>query len=179
MSIVARRYAQALMNLAGKAGQVDETAAALDGIADAWTASAKLQAFLSDPKVALAAKEAVVQKLLAKAGPPPLVQTFVRLVTRKRRIDVLDEMRREFHVLADERSGRATAVVTVATQLTAAQQTALRKRLTAVTGKKEVQLDVRVDPDILGGLVARVGSTVWDSSLRNQLSRIQQSLVKG
>ena len=179
MSIVARRYAQALMNLAGKAGQIEQTAAALDDIADALGASPPLRAFLSDPKVALSAKEAVMEQVLAKAAPPPLVRTFVRLVTRKRRMGLLDAMRQEFHLLADERSGRATAVVTVAAKLTTAQQSALRERLIAVTGKKQVQLDVRVDPDILGGLVARVGSTVWDSSLRNQLSRIQQSLVKG
>jgi F-type H+-transporting ATPase subunit delta len=179
MSIVARRYAQALMNLAGQPKQIEPVAVALDEIADAISGSAELQAFLSEPKVALSAKEAVVEQLLAKAGPPPLVRTFVRFVTRKRRIELLDEIRREFHELADERSGRAKAVVTVAAQLSAPQQTALRERLSALTGKKDVQLDVRVDPNILGGLVARVGSTVWDSSLRNQLSRIQQALVKG
>jgi len=178
MSIVARRYARALMNLAAKDGQMEPAAEALDNLADAVAESPQLQAVLSEPKVALAAKEAVVGELLGRAKVPPLVSSFIRFLTHKRRIGLLDEIRVAYHELADERMGRANAEVTVAEPLTDAQQDALRKRLESLSGK-EVRLDLRVDPSILGGVVARIGSTVWDGSLRQQLSRIHQTIMKG
>ena len=178
MSIVARRYAQALMNLAVQAKDVEGTAQALDELADSMAAAPPLQSFLAEPKVAPATKEAVVQELLAKAGLPPLVNTFVRFITRKRRIGLLEEIRTAFHDLVDERMGRASAWVTAAAELSVAQQEALRARLQALTGK-QIRLRVQVDPGILGGVVARVGSTVWDASLRNQLNRMQDSIVNG
>jgi F-type H+-transporting ATPase subunit delta len=178
MSTVGRRYAQALMNLAAKAKQVEPVAAGLDELADAVASSEPLRALLAEPKVPLAAKEAVMHALLAKAGVPALVETFVRFITRKRRIELLGDIRGEFHDLADERMGRANADVTVASELTAAQAKALQERLAGLSGR-QVALRVRVDPDILGGVVARIGSTVWDGSLRNQLAQIQQSITKG
>jgi len=178
MSIVARRYAQALMNLAVRGKSLDAASAGLDEMADALAASEQLQAFFAEPKVALAAKEAVVGELLGKANVDPLVATFLRFLTRKRRIVLLEDIRQEFHVLADERMGRATADVTVAAALTDQQEQALRGRLQELSGK-DVRLRVQVEPDILGGVVARIGSTVWDNSLRNRLTQIHQSIARG
>ena len=178
MSIVGRRYAQALMNLAVRGKAVEATAAGLDELADSVAASPALQALLEEPKVALAAKEAVMGGVVGRAELPPLVATFVRFVTRKRRIGLLGDIRAEFHDLADERMGRGQADVVVAATLTAGQGQALRSRLQALSGK-EVQLRVQVDPGILGGVVARIGSTVWDGSLRNQLNQIHQFIAKG
>jgi F-type H+-transporting ATPase subunit delta len=178
MSIVARRYAQALMNLAAKSKAVETTAAGLDELADSVAGSAELQALLAEPKVSLTDKEAIVLALLEKARVPSLVSTFVRFVARKRRIGLLEDIRREFHDLADERMGRANAYVTVAAALSSQQEQSLRERLQTLSGK-QVQLRVRVEPDILGGIVARIGSTVWDGSLRNQLNQIHQSIAKG
>lgn len=178
MSIVARRYAQALMNLAVRQQAVDPTVAGLDELADTLAASEPLQALLAEPKVAPRVKEGVVNELLAKTQVPPLVATFTRFLTSKRRIGLLGEIREELHDLADERLGRANADVTVAAALSAEQEQALRLRLESLSGK-HVQLRVRVDPAILGGVVARIGSTVWDGSLRNQLNQIHQSIAQG
>lgn len=178
MSIIARRYALALMNLAAKEKQVESVATALDEFAATVAGSTKLQAFLSEPKVTLVAKEQVVTDVLAKSSVPALVSTFLRFITRKRRIGLLEEIRAAYHELADERMGRAKAQVTVAAALSAEQEQSLRKQLEALSGK-QVLLQVQVDEAILGGMVARIGSTVWDGSLRNQLSRIQQSIMKG
>jgi F-type H+-transporting ATPase subunit delta len=99
-------------------------------------------------------------------------------VTRKRRIGLLDEMRKVFHELADERMGRAHADVTVASALSAQQESALKERLEKLSGR-EINLRVEIDPSILGGIVAKIGSTVWDGSLRNQLNQIHQSIIEG
>lgn len=178
MSIVARRYAQALMNLAVREGQVEPVSAALNDLGGALAASPELQAFLTEPRVGPAQKAAVVAELLERSEVPPLVATFVRFLTHKRRVELLDDIRSEFHDLADARMGRANAVVTVAAALTGAQEEALRARLSKLSGK-EVKLEVQVDPHLLGGVMARIGSTVWDGSLRNQLNQIQQSLTQG
>ncbi|HKI97091.1 MAG TPA: ATP synthase F1 subunit delta [bacterium] len=178
MSVIARRYAQALMNLAVKAKAVEPTAAGLDEVADSVAGSPELQALLEEPKVALADKEAVIVALLDKTQAPTLVATFVRFITRKRRAGLLDDIRSEFHDLADERMGRASADVTVASALSTDQEQALRERLQALSGK-EIKLRVQIDPGILGGVVARIGSTVWDGSLRNQLTQIHQSIAQG
>jgi F-type H+-transporting ATPase subunit delta len=176
MSIVARRYALALMNLAARAKAVEAVSAALDEMADTLAESPQLQAFLVEPKISPTAKEAVVEALVTRGKVPGLVGNFLRFVTRKRRIELLPDIRAEFHELSDERMGRANAQVVVATALSDPQTKALRERLRGLTGK-EVRLQVQVDPAILGGVVARVGSTVWDGSLRNQLDRIQHSIA--
>lgn len=178
MSIVARRYAQALMNLAVRQQSLDVVFAGLDELADTLAASEPLQALLTEPKVAPRVKEAVINELLSKIQVSPLVATFARFTTQKRRIGMLGEIREEFHDLADERLGRAKAEVTVAAALSQQQEDALRLRLEALSGK-QVQLRVQVNPAILGGVVARIGSTVWDSSLRNQLNQIHQSIAQG
>lgn len=176
--VISRRYARALMNLAVREQQVSEVAAALDDVADAVQSSAALERFLADPEVPLGAKEQVAADLVERAASPPLVANFVRLVTRKRRAVLLDEMRRVFHRLADERLGRGQADVTVAAGLTDAQQDALRERLERLSGKT-LSLHVTVDPAILGGVVARIGSTVWDGSLRHELERIHEAVARG
>lgn len=179
MSVVSIRYARALMNLAQRDKQVAEVATGLSEFADMVAESSELSAFLAEPRVPLAGKVAAVTELLDKAKLPALLNAFLRFVTTKRRIALLEEMRRDFHTLADEKLGRGNAQVTVAADLTAEQEKSLRERLQGLSGKQEVRLDITVDPSLLGGVVARIGSTVWDGSLRNQLNRIQQTLSEG
>jgi F-type H+-transporting ATPase subunit delta len=178
MSVVARRYAKALMNLAARDNQIDAIAAGLDQIGEALASDARLGAFLAEPKVPQSSKEAVLAEWLEGSGAPALLTTYVRYLTRKRRNALLEDIRQVFHDLADERMGRAKADVTVAAPLTAEQEQRLQARLETLSGK-QVQLRLHVDASILGGVVARIGSTVWDGSLRNQLNGIQQSILQG
>lgn len=186
MSVVANRYAQALMNLAVKeSGAKDDTkddtveavAAALDDFAGTLEENPTLVAFLAEPKVPQAAKEGAVADVLEKLAAPALVATFLRFLTHKRRISLAGEIRDVFHELADARLGRANAAVTVAAELTAQQAGDLKARLESISGK-QVNLKVTTDPSILGGIVARIGSTVWDGSIRNQLNRVRQQLTQ-
>ena len=178
MSVVARRYAQALMNLAAREKQIEAVAEGLDALGEALAADPRVGSFLAEPKVPPASKEAVMAEWLGGSGAPALLTTFVRYLTRKRRTALLEEIRLVFHDLADELRGRAKADVTVAAALTPEQEKRLQARLETLTGK-QVQLRVQVDASILGGVVARIGSTVWDGSLRNQLNEIQQSIMQG
>lgn len=177
-SVIARRYAQALMNLAVRDKALDAVAAGLDEIADAAAASTELRHFLADPQVSVGNKGQVLDELVTRAEVPKLVANFVRLVNAKRRASLLAQMRDEFHRLADERQGRAHVQVTVASELEPAQREALQRQLEALSGK-QLTVHMKVDPAILGGIVARIGSTVWDGSLRHQLTQIHHSITKG
>lgn len=177
-AVIASRYARALMGLAVKADSVDQAAQGLDDVAALMKDSAQLTAMLDDVRVTHAAKEQVMNALLEKAKLPGLVSSFVLLVMSKRRLGLLPEMAVHFHRLADERLGRAQAEVTVASALDAGQEKTLKQDLEKLSGKT-VTLTVKVDPSILGGAITRVGSTVWDGSLRNQLNQIRESILKG
>ena len=176
--VIAIRYARALMNLAEREKQSDQAGEALDALADAMTTEPRLGQAIADPKVPQSAKQAIAAELAEKAGAPALVNNFVRLLADKRRLSLLPEIRSAFHELADARAGRASAIVRSAVALSAAQQDELRDRLEKLSGKK-LTLQVETDSALLGGLVARIGSTVWDGSLRNQLDQIRQSFIEG
>lgn len=177
-AVIASRYAKALMILAAKANQVDPVAQALDEVAALVRDSAELAALLDDVRITRSAKEQVMKAILAQAKPPELVSTFVLYVMSKRRLPLLAEIAAYYRRLADERLGRAQADVVVASALAADQQQALKKDLEALSGKS-ITLNVTVDPAILGGAITRVGSTVWDGSLRTQLNQIRESILKG
>ena len=176
--VIAQRYAKALMKLAVAADQIEPVTEGLDTVADALAESERLADFLAESKIPLTAKERAVTDLLAATQVPPLVATFVRFVTGKRRILLLPEIRTVFHRLADERMGRAHAEVVVATPLSADQESRLKERLERLSGK-QITLQVQVEPEILGGAVTRIGSTVWDGSLRGRLNHVRQTIIEG
>lgn len=176
--IISQRYARALLKLAVQADAVDESRNGLDDVADALCGSDHLQGLLREAKISLPQKEAVMATLLERLGCSDLISRFTRLVTRKRRALLLDEIRTIFHRLADERMGRAHADVTVASALESNQHELLRKKLESLTGK-QITLNVTVDEKILGGAITRIQSTVWDGSLSNQLNQIRKSISGG
>ena len=188
--VISQRYARALMGLAagkgaagkGAAGkgtdkQVEEIGAALDEVSVALAAE-ELAPFLASSQATPAMRDEVLKTVLARMKAPAPLPAFVRLLNQKRRLDLLPEIARLFHQLADERLGRAQAEVTVAEPLPAAQKERLRKQLEQATGKS-VTLNVQVDGQILGGAVTRIGSTVWDGSVRHHLHQIREQLLRG
>jgi len=177
-AVIASRYAKALMTLAVKDNQVEAVAQGLDDITGQIRESAQLSSMLDDVRITHSAKAQVMKAVLEQAKVPQLVSNFVLLLMTKRRLELLAEMAAHFHRLADERLGRAQAEVTVASPLAADQEKSLKQGLEKLSGKS-VTVTVKVDPSILGGAITRVGSTVWDGSIRNQLKQIRESILKG
>jgi F-type H+-transporting ATPase subunit delta len=134
--------------------------------------------FLENVRATGPDKARTLGAVLERAAVSPLVATFARYVLEKRRLRLLPDIRAQFHRLADERLGRAQASVTVAAPLAKEQEAELKRKLEGISGKT-ITLNVTVDPAILGGAVTRIGSTVWDGSLRHQFNRIRESIVKG
>lgn len=177
-AVIARRYALALINLAAKSEGIEEVAGGLDDLADLLAESDRLAAMLASPDVPHDDKERIVASVLQRIQSPQLVDTFVRYLAHKRRIELVTEIRRIYHELADERLGLAQAEVTVASPLSDGEEERLRTLYEKVSGKK-ITLAVTVDPSIIGGVVTRIGSTVWDGSLRNALDTLQSEISGG
>jgi len=173
---VARRYAKALFGLQEPA-DIGRTAEALHLLADAFTASREFRALLLSPVFTREQKDAVVTRLAAKAPCPPITVRFLTHAVRKNRIAQIREISDAFSKLADQASNRKVVQVSAARPLAKAQQAALQTRLAQVT-QSEIDLAVRVDPSVIGGLEIRIGSTVYDGTIRGQLSRLRTTLAK-
>ncbi len=173
---VARRYAKALFGLQEPA-DIGRTAEALRLLADAFTASREFRALLLSPVFTREQKDAVVTRLTAKVHCPPITVRFLTHAVRKNRIAQIREISDAFSKLADQASNRKVVQVSAARPLAKAQQAALQARLAQVT-QSEIDLAVRVDPSVIGGLEIRIGSTVYDGTIRGQLSRLRATLAK-
>jgi F-type H+-transporting ATPase subunit delta len=174
-STIARNYAQALLTLAVRANDVDAYRALIDALASAVREQVVFRRFLEAPQVAESAKREVLRKALAESAPRPFA-LFVDKVVSNRRQMLLPAIAVEYASLVDEREGRVHATVTVARQPQAGEADELSRRLSEALGKSVVA-HVMVNPDILGGIVVRVGDSVMDGSVRRRLGALRAALV--
>jgi F-type H+-transporting ATPase subunit delta len=174
---VARRYARALLE-AGAGGDSEAIAAQLDRLAEVGRRQPELQAFFADPTYTRAQQRGVVdgliQALPVDAEPLP---RFLRLLVDRRRLAALPDIARLFRDLADERAGRVRGKVVSATPLAEPVLRQLEKTLEAVTRSK-VLLQAEVDPSVIGGVSAQVGSVLYDGTLRTELEEIRRALKR-
>ncbi|MGH7406936.1 MAG: ATP synthase F1 subunit delta, partial [Candidatus Methylomirabilales bacterium] len=141
-------------------------------------AAKEVAGFFANPAIPGVQKEAALTAVAERASAGPLSVSLLRLLQARQRVSLVPDIARLFRDLVDERTGRVRAEVTAAVPLAMASVEALAARLSAATGR-QVHLIPRVDPSVLGGLVARAGSTVYDASLRTQLRRMRETLSKG
>lgn len=174
---MAKRYAKALLEAAAEAGVLEQVAADLEALGPHF-AGKEVAGFFANPAVPRARKEAALTAAAERAAASRISVNLLRLLLARGRVGLLPDIARLFRDLADERTGRVRAEVTAAVPLSVASLEALAARLSAATGR-QVHLTPRVDPTVLGGLVARVGSTLYDASLRTQLRRMREVLSKG
>ncbi|HMF39658.1 MAG TPA: F0F1 ATP synthase subunit delta [Polyangia bacterium] len=173
---VARRYARALFGIGLDAGKFEELGEELDGLAGLWRESDELRQALENPVFRPEQKRAVLQNILPKIAPTPEVQRFVLLLLERRRIVLLPAIARAYRDLTDAHVGRVRAEVTSAEELAPATLDRVRRSLEQRTGKKVI-ITPRVDRDLIGGVVARVGDLVLDGSVRTQLEDLRTRLL--
>lgn len=174
---VAKRYAKALVEVAGASDELEPVRQELVDFADLLRGQRAFRLFVANPSVQRRDKAAVFEQVVSALGFRRLTTTFLRLLMEAGRLEGLESILRAYLTLLDERLGRVKAVVTTATPLPAEQQERLRQRLAAVTGK-QVYLEIRDDPSILGGLITQIGSRVYDGSVRAQLLRLGDRLAQ-
>lgn len=171
---VARNYAEALLALARKADDPAGWGTMVRQIADAILGDVTLQRFLESPRIAGDQKSAVLAKALGDRVPQ-LFLRFLQQLVKNRRQSLLPQIASEYETLYDASEGIVHARVTVAKATDDAEIGAIAAQLSRVVGKKVVP-HVAVDPDILGGVVVRMGDTVMDGSVRRKLAMLRRRM---
>jgi F-type H+-transporting ATPase subunit delta len=175
VSGMAGRYATALFELAREANAIDAVKADLERFDALVAESADLTRLVRSPVFSADEQLHALSAVLERTGIGGLAARFLKLVTTNRRLFAARDMVRGFRELVAQHKGEATAEVTVAEALKDDHIGALRNGLKAVSGK-EVDLNIKVDPAIIGGLVVKLGSRMVDSSLRTKLNSIKHAM---
>jgi F-type H+-transporting ATPase subunit delta len=175
VSGVSGRYATALFELARDEKSVDAVKADLDKFAALLNESADLARLVRSPVFTADDQRKALGAVLAKAGISGVTANFLNVLTANRRLFAVSDVIRAFNALVAKFKGEATADVTVAEPLSDKNLDALKAALKSVTGK-DVALNVKVDPSIIGGLVVKLGSRMVDSSLRTKLNSIKHAM---
>jgi F-type H+-transporting ATPase subunit delta len=173
---LAQRYASALADVAiarGIAPQIKKELAAFEGLLGE---SADLVNFLASPAIARPNKQAVIEKLVERLGASPALRNFLLVVVENRRASLLPHIREAFDALLNTRLGVAEAQVTSVEELSAAQKAELTGVLERLTGKR-IEARYALDLALLGGARVRIGSTIYDGSVREQLDRLRARLT--
>jgi F-type H+-transporting ATPase subunit delta len=171
----ASRYARALFDVADPTGRrrIDDELASVSTL---FAEQAELQAVFASPSVPPAVKRGIVQAFVTRAAVSDPVSKLLTLLAERDRLGLLPDVAAVFHERLLDEQNVLLAEVTTATPLSADDEKTLQARLSAATSK-QVTITARVDPAIIGGVVTRIGSTVYDGSLANQLARIRARLV--
>jgi F-type H+-transporting ATPase subunit delta len=173
---MAGRYASALFELALEEKAIDSVRTDLDKF-DAMVAdSAELERLVRSPVFSADDKLKALAAILDKAGIKGLAANFLRVLTTNRRLFAARDAIRGFRALVARHRGEVTAQVTVAEKLSDKNLEALKDALKSKTAGKNIDLDVKIDPAIIGGLIVKVGSQMVDSSLRTKLNSIKVAM---
>ena len=175
VSGVSGRYATALFELARDEKSIDAVLADLNKFDAMLADSADLKRLVRSPVFSAEVQMKALDAVLDKAGIAGISANFLKVLTANRRLFAVSDVIRAFRALVANFKGEATAEVTVAEQLNDKNLDALKAALKTVTGK-DVALNVKVDPSIIGGLVVKLGSRMVDSSLRTKLNSIKHAM---
>jgi F-type H+-transporting ATPase subunit delta len=170
---MAGRYAVALHELARESGSAPAVSAALGQFQKMIDESADLARLVRSPAFSAEEQTRAVSALLDKAGIGGLAAKFIKLVAAKRRLFAVPDMISAFNRLEDSANGVTRAEAIVAAPLDAAQTQALREEIAKASGGRQVEIDVKVDPSILGGVVVKLGSKMIDTSLKTKLNALR------
>jgi F-type H+-transporting ATPase subunit delta len=172
---VARRYARALLDAAGP--DADKVLEQLETITAYLDGQPEIFATISSPALARSQRLSLVDAVIDNApGILPVVANLMKLLNDRNRFGSVPFITRQFRDMVDSRMGRVRGSVTSAAKLGDTQVAALKKQLEAIT-QRSVVLETKVDPALIGGVVAQVGSHMYDGSLRSQLAELGRTLI--
>ena len=174
---VANRYARALADVVASTGNYRQVLTELENFAAAYRESLELREVCETPAVPMPQKLKVLELLAGRLGCSPVTLNFLRVLMSHYRFPLLEEILLAFRNVADARMGIVRVKITSASDLTREDQENLRVRFNVLT-RKQAELDFHLDLDLIGGLVAQIGSTVYDGSIRGRLNRIREQLME-
>ena len=174
---IANRYARALADVVSQKGDYRQVRQVLENFAAVYGESAELREVFDTPALPLTEKLKVLTAIMGKMGTTSITTNFLSVLGQNYRMNLLEEICLAFHKLANDRLGVVEVKVVSAAGLSEAEQQALRAKFIDLTGK-EVEFDFHLDRELLGGVLAQIGSTVYDGSVRGQLDRIRERLTE-
>jgi F-type H+-transporting ATPase subunit delta len=173
---VARRYASALADVVAKNGDAQSIQTELKMWETMLVSNADLFEVFSNPAIAHKNKERILEDLLGKSQPLQTVANFLRVLLRNNRLTELTEINERFASVLDERSGVVSAEVTSARALSDAEKSELQANLEKLTGKR-INANFETNEDIIGGVITRIGSTVYDGSVKTKLEELKEQMI--
>ena len=173
VSGMAGRYAAALFSLAKDSRSIDAVSADLKAFDELVRDNPDLQTLVRSPAFSAEDQTRALKAILEHVGIGGLAASFLQLVAAKRRLFAVQDMIRGFQALDDTDRGVSRAEVTVASPLRDDDRAALEQALKEATGGKSVEIDMKVDPEIIGGIVVRLGSRMVDASIKTKLNSIR------
>lgn len=174
MAEIVEPYAEALMSVAQAHNLAEPFGDDMRELLNLLENSQELREFIASPLIAAEKKKAVLEQIVS--GVNPLMVNFLRLLVDRRRILFLEGIAKQYLALLRKLNQAVLAEVTSAVDLNEDQQNAVREKVIAMTGARSVDLDLKTDPDLIGGVIIKVGSQIVDASLRGQLRRISLRL---
>ena|SRR5438093_3807523 len=176
MSVAGNRYARALLE-ALYPEKAEAGLQQLQSFAELLSEQPEVGRFLENPAMAGDRRKRMMKEISDALGLDRRLANFVNILADRNRLQILEEIIREYQRLMDERLGIVRAQVTAARSLDPAEHRELASKLEEMTGK-QVRMEVAVDPSLIGGVIAQVGSTVYDGSVRQQLQAFRNRLVE-
>jgi F-type H+-transporting ATPase subunit delta len=174
--VVANRYARALADVVAEKADYRQTLEELESFGAAYRDVLELREVFGSPAVSLERKLKVLRAIAGRLGASSITTNFFRVLLANYRMPLLPEICEAFQRITDERLGVVRVKVVSAADLSEPEREALRVRFADLTGKR-VKLQYEVDGDLLGGVRAQIGSTIYDGSIRGQFARIRQRLA--
>jgi F-type H+-transporting ATPase subunit delta len=176
LQTVARRYAAALADVAIERREEREIQNELDQWASMIEANPQLKEVFANPTIAYDHKVKVLEELISRSRVRETTASFLRVLLRNQRLSQLREVAARYGQVLDQRAGVVAANVTTARPIPEELKNTLHETLAAATGQK-VRLSFNTDETIIGGMVARIGSTIFDGSVQSRLDRLSEGLA--
>jgi F-type H+-transporting ATPase subunit delta len=176
LQTIARRYASALADVAIERKEEREIQQEIDQWASMIEANPELKNVFANPTIAYDEKRKVVEELITRSRVRPTTASFLRVLLRNQRLSQLRDVAERFAQVLDERGGVVSANVTTAKPISEDLKNTVRETLAAATGR-QVRVSFNTDETIIGGMVARIGSTIFDGSVQSRLDRLSEELA--
>ena len=175
---IARRYSTALADVVLTSGETETVKSELAIWGELFSENIDLRTVFSNPAIAHTNKEKVLNDLIARTKPSRTTANFLKVLLQNGRLTELGEINDRFESVLDERGELISAQITSARDLPAGEKAEFEKNLEKITGKR-VTINYAIDTDIIGGVVTRIGSTVYDGSVRTKLENLKEQLISG
>ncbi len=176
---IAKRYAKALIKIAEEMKKLDRITSDVQFVDSVIRSSRDLQLLLKSPIIKKEKKKEILKEIFSDSRVDPVTLKFIILLVEKGREELLQDVVKTYQQLYDEKMGIVSAEVTVAYELNVSERKKIEKKILELTGAKGVKAIYRVDPSIIGGVVIRIGDTVYDASIRRKIQLLREQLIYG